>query len=142
MELVHDSCDPIYDGQPNCTALSLAMAGMGFVTRQSCADATHFGQNGCEANFLFRNSRGYGLVGGAERVNRSIALERAAGHFKGPRTRREKGGAKGAKPMSSKAAGARAGAKLAGPAGGHRGGGGGRHEAAPKAAEAGASWWG
>jgi hypothetical protein len=56
LETLHDTCDGIYEGQPNCTTVVRAMNILGFSTQFSCMDARLFRQgSGCEANFLFRN---------------------------------------------------------------------------------------
>ena len=61
MEVLHDSCDGLYEAQPNCTATVGEMRRLGFAPlapRFRCADRAFFTQgSGCEANVLFRNER-------------------------------------------------------------------------------------
>lgn len=42
MEVLHDSCDGLYSGQPNCTTVTSEMLGMGFATRKQCSDKGNF----------------------------------------------------------------------------------------------------
>ena len=55
MEVLHDDCDGLYEGQPNCTAVMRQMDHLGFLPRGDfrCAEKRHFTQgSGCEANVL------------------------------------------------------------------------------------------
>ena len=59
METLHDDCDGIYEGQPNCTTIVLGMAALGFQPTGGfrCELKRHFTQgSGCEANVDFRNA--------------------------------------------------------------------------------------
>ena len=57
LETLRDSCDGLYDGQPNCSTVVSTMAHLGFATRFDCNNARAFTQgSGCEANFVFRNT--------------------------------------------------------------------------------------
>jgi len=58
LETLHDSCDGLYDGQPNCTTTLSSLRTLGFepTGEFSCDEGRHFHQgSGCEANVLFRN---------------------------------------------------------------------------------------
>ena len=56
MEMLRDTCDALYEGQPNCSTVARAMVGLGFRTARSCDDPSLWHQGaGCEANFLFEN---------------------------------------------------------------------------------------
>ena len=58
LETLRDSCDGIYDNQPNCTTTVDALHVLGFEPLGAfrCDEPRHFTQgSGCEANVLFRN---------------------------------------------------------------------------------------
>ena len=58
METLHDSCDGIYDQQPNCSTIVREMDALGFLPQRGfrCSAQRFFTQgSGCEANVLFNN---------------------------------------------------------------------------------------
>lgn len=81
LEVLHDSCDGLYEGQPNCTTVLHAMHALGFgpaergMRRFHCAERRAFTQgSGCEANVLFRNvGAGAGDGAKARRAMRGAA---------------------------------------------------------------------
>lgn len=58
LEALHDDCDGIYEGQPNCTTIVAGMATLGFHPANfRCDQKRYFTQgSGCEANVNFRNA--------------------------------------------------------------------------------------
>ena len=88
METLHDDCDGIYVGQPNCTATLAKMDALGFrpTGRFRCDQKRHFTQgSGCEANVLFRNLAAPPLAA-EEDGTLSAAARRTTGR-KGARSR-------------------------------------------------------
>ena len=59
LETLRDTCDGLYDGQPNCSTTLSTLASLGFAPERSsfrCDDPRFFTQgSGCEANLVFRN---------------------------------------------------------------------------------------
>ena len=62
LEVLRDSCDGVYAGQPTCAQVVRTMRDLGFANSSACERSAEFA--GCEANFVFehlpRGARGYG----------------------------------------------------------------------------------
>jgi FkbM family methyltransferase len=90
METLHDSCDGIYESQPNCSTVVGAMARLGFSPRDfQCTRQSAFTQgSGCEANVNFYNT----LEPPAEMRDRrpeltALGRQRGAGRHHGAKRR-------------------------------------------------------
>lgn len=78
LEVIHDDCTPIYEGQPRCTEVVSTMLSLGFGATFACNQRDRFGQSGCEGNIRFKNLRGRPAPSVMEAAPmRSKAVERA-----------------------------------------------------------------
>jgi FkbM family methyltransferase len=81
METLHDSCDGIYESQPNCSTVVREMDGLGFVPQRGfrCSAGRFFTQgSGCEANVVF-NNKAVDLLGRPASTGGGAAAAAAAG---------------------------------------------------------------